>query len=238
METPKPAPTKRNMPVASNVRGPGAREKKTLTGEGAAGSLPAMKQIISLLLACAFVQNQCFALSGGPFDNNQGNGATADGSYVAVLSGKNMVGMMQFGVSGSSPSTGRFVVFVEGFLASGVASGVADVSSKTIAAAIGAAGVGGGGVAGAEGMFTARMRGFPQRVTFDGKGSLFIDPVNTETTVTTADLVNEETGVTISTTPQVTRTATKFRVRGSRTARTNFTTGTTTAVSTPVPKTP
>jgi hypothetical protein len=194
-----------------------------------------MKQIISLLLACAFVQNQYFALSGGPFENNQGNGATADGSYSAVLSGKNMVGMMQFGVSASSPSTGRFVVFVEGFLASGVASGVADVSSKTIAGAIGAAGVGGGGAAGAEGMFTARMRGFPQRVTFDGKGSLFIDPVNTETTVTTADLVNEETGVTISTTPQVTRTVTKFRVRGSRTSRTNFTTGTTTTAPTPVP---
>jgi len=183
-----------------------------------------MKQIISLLLACAFVQNQCFALSGGPFDNNQGNGATADGSYVAVLSGTNMVGMMQFGVSASAPSDGRFVVFVEGRLASGVASGVADVSTKTIAGAIGAGGFA-ASAAGAlvgEGMFTAKMRGFPQRIFFQGKGTLYIPDVNTETTVTTADLVNEETGVTISTTPQVTRTVTKFRVRGSRTSRTNF----------------
>lgn len=84
-----------------------------------------------------------FALSGGPFDNGYAPGATASGSYSGVITGKNLVGIVQFGVSDSTiqnattgatvTPVGRFSVFHEGFLATGTCDAIADPSSQRIA---------------------------------------------------------------------------------------------------------
>lgn|GEM_PF-4852671 len=84
-----------------------------------------------------------FAISGGPFDNGHASGATASGSYSGVITGKNLVGIVQFGVSdatlqnattGATVSpVGRFSVFHEGYLATGTCDAIADASSQRIA---------------------------------------------------------------------------------------------------------
>lgn len=195
-----------------------------------------MKKILSLLLACVFLQTQCWALVGGPFNNGIRPGEEPDGAYSAVLSGKNLIGMMQFGVSSSSESNGRFVVFHEGIINYGVASGIADLPSRTVAASLmgvaalvgettgssASAAVAGQTItirASAEGVFTAAMKGIPPQVIIQGKGTLS-SVASVETITATGPIVNGN--VTTSTTEQLERKVTKFRVRGSRTSKSAY----------------
>jgi len=130
-----------------------------------------------------------FALTGGPFDNGYSPSATAQGTYAGVITGKNLTGLVQFGISDISESTGRFAVFHEGIMSYGVCNGIADPANQRIAGALlgvtplpgettGASGQSGNSFqtitvrTSAEGFFTAEMRGFPVAITFEGKGEL------------------------------------------------------------------
>lgn len=96
-----------------------------------------------VVLASLILQAPAFALVGGPFDNGQAPGATASGTYSGVITGKNLVGIVQFGVSDSTlqnattgataTPVGRFSVFHEGYLATGTCDAIADTSSQRIA---------------------------------------------------------------------------------------------------------
>lgn len=140
-----------------------------------------------------------FALRGGPFDNGQVSGATAAGTYSAVITGNNLIGMMQFGVSDTTEPDGRFTVFHEGILSYGAAQAVADAANGQIAGSLlGVAPLPGettpssGGSTlnpiqnltvrtSAEGMFTAEMKDYPLNITFEGDGELstVANPVTT-----------------------------------------------------------
>jgi len=130
-----------------------------------------------------------FALTGGPFDNGYSPNATAQGTYAGVITGKNLSGLVQFGISDISESTGRFAIFHEGIMNYGICNGIADSRNQRIAGALmGVAALPGettGGSAqigtsfqtitvrsSAEGFFTAEMQGFPVSITFEGKGEL------------------------------------------------------------------
>jgi hypothetical protein len=140
-----------------------------------------------------------FALTGGPFDNGYSPNASAGGTYAGVITGKNLTGLVQFGVSDISEQTGRFAVFHEGIMSYGVCNGIADPANQRVAGALlgvaalpgettGASGNPGTSFqtitvrASAEGAFTAEMQGFPVAITFEGKGE--ISTVSSPTTVT------------------------------------------------------
>jgi hypothetical protein len=140
-----------------------------------------------------------FALRGGPFDNGQVSGMTAAGTYSAVITGNNLIGTMQFGVSDTTEPDGRFVVFHEGILSYGAAQAVADPHNGQIAGSLlGVAPLpgettpssGGGTInptqtltvrTSAEGAFTAEMKDYPLNITFEGDGELstVANPVTT-----------------------------------------------------------
>ncbi|HEX8297447.1 MAG TPA: hypothetical protein VF593_14170 [Chthoniobacteraceae bacterium] len=163
--------------------------------------------LLSLLLDHSPVNQSAQALVGGPFDDNNFPGINADGTYSATLSGRNLIGLVQFGVSSSFEGNGRFSVFHEGFLHYGAATGIADLASRRIAGSLlgvaslitaDASGTAGSATAtgstqnlavrtAAEGSFTAQMEGYPQAIKFEGEGRL-------STTANTAVLVSSATG--------------------------------------------
>jgi hypothetical protein len=151
------------------------------------------KKLAPILLFSLFLsQSPSQALVGGPFDNNQVPGGGADGTYSAVLTGRNLLGMAEFGIGSYSgfEGNGRFAVFHEGAVHYGVVSGTADLASKRVAAGLlGVAGLpsettgssanvgSGAGQAltvrsSAEGAFTAVIKGFPQQLLFEGDGAI------------------------------------------------------------------
>jgi hypothetical protein len=124
-----------------------------------------------------------------------------------VVTGKNLTGLVQFGVSDISEQTGRFAIFHEGIMSYGVCNGIADPANQRIAGALlgvaalpavgdfpgettGASGSPGTSFqtitvrASAEGAFTAEMKGFPVAITFEGEGEL--SSLANPTTVTDA----------------------------------------------------
>ncbi len=153
-----------------------------------------LKAFAPLVLASLLLQTPAaFAITGGPFDNNQSSGSSPAGTYSGVMTGKNLIGMTQFGISISSESNGRFTVFHEGIMSYGVAQCIADPASQRIAGAfLGVAllpnGEGNGSTAAdagdanstqtitvrssAEGAFTAEMKGYPVTITFEGEGQI------------------------------------------------------------------
>ena len=150
-----------------------------------------LKAFAPLVLASLLIQTPAaFALQGGPFDGGHNPGASAAGTYVGIMTGKNLLGMCQFGISETTESDGRFTVFHEGIMSYGVCQGVADPSNQRIAASLlGLAALPGetGNSASvtsqnaiqtfsargsAEGFWTAEMKGFPVAITFEGKGEV------------------------------------------------------------------
>jgi hypothetical protein len=226
-----------------------------------------MKKVAPLALLGLFlldhspVNQSAQALVGGPFDDNAYFGSSsADGTYSGTITGKNLIGMVSFGVSSSSEGNGRFSVFHEGFVQYGTAAGIADLQSRRIAgsllgvAALPGETTGGSGApassgqaltvrSGAEGSFIARMKGYPQVITFEGEGKLATnantavltstnDPntnPNITITVTGVPVSASTDGNQIAGTADVTidagtqrailRSSTPFKVRGSRTSR-------------------
>jgi len=199
-----------------------------------------MKQIISatfLALAMLSPANS-FALSGGPFGNGTPEGVSADGTYNGVLSGKNLTGMVSFGINKSQETNGRFSVFHKGILSYGTASGVADVAARTIAgalmgvAALPAEATGASAVptvtsqtitvrGGAEGIFDAKMKGFPANIIFEGKGRLS-SIANTGSSVASTQTTVVGGVTTTTTTNSGSRETTSFRIRGSRTSNQQY----------------
>jgi len=230
--------------------------------------------LLGLLLGDSPVNQRAEALVGGPFDDNSPTGVNADGTYSATLSGVNLIGMVSFGISSAQETTGRFSVFHEGFVHYGAAAGIVDLQSRRIAGSL--LGVApltgdafGGGIvetvggsgnltsgvlqtitarSSVEGAFFARMKGYPQRINFEGEGQLSSTANNAVFTsrvqATSPNGVDSfVTTVTIPATPQTLtdpastrdgdiggqlqaaqlRTASPFKVRGSRTSRTVFT---------------
>lgn len=251
--------------------------------------------LLGLLLDHSPVNQSAQALVGGPFDDNNYQGANADGTYSGTITGHNLIGIVTFGVSSSSETNGRFSVFHEGFVHYGAATGIADLQSRRVAgsllgvASLGGSGVQGGGVnitdqsagaitgggntgtlqvrAGVEGSFVARMKGYPQAIKFEGEGRLSsnantavvakppISPITgvldaysvffptnssaetqTDTAQANAPGSNEQnpdtnsaatgsnTTVDVQTQRSILRTQTPFKIRGSRTSRTVYTT--------------
>src|SRR4051812_34389383 len=151
-----------------------------------------------LLFSLLISQSPSRALVGGPFDNNQaapGNGA--DGTYSAVLTGRNLIGMATFGIGSYTgfEGNGRFAVFHEGFVHYGAVSGNADLAHKRVdAGLLGVAGLAGGVLpaettggsanigtgagqaltdrSALEGAFIAQIKGYPQQILFEGQGEL------------------------------------------------------------------
>src|SRR5690349_11981228 len=100
------------------------------------------KKIAPLLLfSLLFSQSPSEGLVGGPFDDGRavpGQGGGADGTYSAVLTGKNLIGTATFGIGsyGGFEGNGRFTLFHEGIVHYGSVSGTADLTSKRVAAAL------------------------------------------------------------------------------------------------------
>jgi hypothetical protein len=167
------------------------------------------KAFAPILLASILLYTpSAFALRGGPFDNGQVSGATAGGTYAAVIKGNNLIGMMQFGISDTTEPDGRFTVFHEGILSYGMAQAVADPNNGEIAGSLlgiaplpgetqGSSGTTTGTArtlvirTSAEGMFTAEMKGYPINITFEGDGELstVANPVTTTGDVTGTSVV-------------------------------------------------
>jgi len=158
------------------------------------------KALAPILLASILLYTpSAFALRGGPFDNGQVSSASAAGTYAAVITGNNLIGMMQFGISDNTQADGRFTVFHEGIMSYGAAECIADTNNGQIAGALLGLAPLPGEVTGAtgsdtlnnsrsltvrtsaEGMFTAEMIGFPTSITFEGDGELstVANPVTT-----------------------------------------------------------
>jgi hypothetical protein len=172
-----------------------------------------------LLFSLLLSQSPSRGLVGGPFDNNDVPGGGADGTYSAVLTGKNLLGMAEFGIGSSSgfEGNGRFAVFHEGAVHYGVVSGMADLSHKRVAAGLlGVAGLPsettgssanigtGAGQAltvrsSAEGAFSAKIMGYPQQLLFEGEGAL-ATTANTAV-VTTATVTNTTTTIILPAAP-------------------------------------
>jgi len=153
-----------------------------------------LKAFAPLVLASMLLQTPAaYALTGGPFDGGRSPGASAAGTYSAVITGRNLTGLTQFGVSDSSESNGRFAVFHEGIMSYGVTNAIADAASQRIAGMFlgvallpngeGNANTGAEAQDGnstqalrvrgsAEGAFTAEMKGFPVAITFEGEGQI------------------------------------------------------------------
>lgn len=214
-----------------------------------------------LMLDRSPVNQTAQALVGGPFDDNAFFGSSsADGTYSGTLSGPNLIGMVSFGVASSAEGNGRFAVFQNGFVNYGTAAGFADLAHRSITGSLlGVASLpgettGGSGSpassgqaltvrSGVEGAFRARMKGYPQQITFEGEGQLSSnaniavvtstnDPnVNPNVTIFLTDIptsagTNSEPGGTIAdatvdggTQRSILRTSTPFKIRGSRTSR-------------------
>ena len=221
-----------------------------------------MKQIISAAFLALVLLSPAnsFALSGGPFGNGTPDGVSADGTYNGVLSGKNLTGMVSFGISKNQETNGRFSVFHKGILSYGTCSGVADMAARTIAGALmGVAALPGettGASAvpaattqtitvrgGAEGMFDAKMKDWRAQIVFEGKGQLssVANPGSSSTSTQTTTVG----GVTTTTvTTSANRTTTSFRIRGSRTSNQQYVLSNSVAAipprtpATPAPSTP
>lgn len=199
-----------------------------------------MKQIISAAYLALVLMSPAnsFALSGGPFGNGTPDGVSADGSYNGVLSGKNLTGMVSFGISKNQETNGRFSVFHKGILSYGTCSGVADVAARTIAGALmGVAALPGEATGasaapastvqtitvrgGAEGMFDAKMKGFPSQIIFEGTGKLssIANPGSASTSIQTTVAGGVAT---TTTTTSSKRATTSFRIRGSRTSNSQY----------------
>lgn len=168
-----------------------------------------LKAFAPLLLASLILQpTAAFALQGGPFDGGRNPGASAGGTYAGVLTGKNLIGMTQFGISNSAQATGRFVVFHEGILSYGLAEAIADPGNGRLAGMLiglallpgedenpsvddGNAFIDVAGRGSAEGAWTAEMKGFPIAITFEGKGEIatMANPVTVTTGVTVPNAV-------------------------------------------------
>lgn len=158
--------------------------------------------LLGFLFDSSMLTQPAHALVGGPFDNGAFPGATADGTYSGTITGHNLIGIVTFGVSSNSETNGRFSIFHEGFVNYGAATGVADLSNRTVAGSLlGVALVDGSGQStvnggsnvnttvtgtgtvtagtgtltvrsGVEGAFIAKMKGYPQQITFEGDGRL------------------------------------------------------------------
>jgi len=102
--------------------------------------------LLGLLLDHSPVSPRAQALVGGPFDNNTFPGVNADGTYSGTISGRNLIGIVTFGVSSTTETNGRFSVFHEGFVHYGAATGIADLQSRRVAGSLlGVAALGGAG---------------------------------------------------------------------------------------------
>lgn len=209
------------------------------------------------------------ALVGGPFDDNSfGGTSSADGTYSATVSGVNLIGMVSFGVSSTTETQGRFAIFHEGFVNYGAAAGAADLSSRRVfGSLLGVAALGGNGNGGGitettggsgnlsassqtltvrssiEGSFFARMKGYPQQITFEGEGVLSSSANNAVMTGESGLVISYSTDTTTPSRPGTSlqnpsseevnldgqlqvaqiRSQTPFKVRGSRTSRTVYT---------------
>lgn len=214
-----------------------------------------------LMLDRSPVNQSAQALVGGPFDDNTyGGSASADGTYSGTMSGTNLLGIVSFGVSSSAEGNGRFAVFYEGFVNYGTASGIADLQSRRVSGALlGVASLpgettGGSGApassgqaltvrSSAEGSFNARMKGYPQVITFEGEGRLSTSSNTAVVTATNDPNTNPNVTVTLSGVPvaaatdgagsgatadvtvdagtqrAIVRSSTPFKIRGSRTSR-------------------
>jgi hypothetical protein len=214
-----------------------------------------------LMLDRSPVNQSAQALVGGPFDDNAYFGSSsADGTYSGTLTGSNLIGMVSFGVSSNSEGNGRFAVFHEGFVQYGTAAGMADLASRRISgsllgvAALPGETTGGSGSpassgqaltvrSGAEGAFQARMKGYPQQITFEGEGKLSTNANTAVLTATNDPNINPNVTVFISGVPvaavadgdpfgatadvqidagtqrAILRSSTSFKIRGSRTSR-------------------
>ena len=136
MEAAKAAPTKRNMPAAPGCNKSARRGKNPLTPRGDADSLPAMKNVLSLLVAFVFVQTQCWALSGGPvYTGTQGS---VQGTYAGVLIptgiGSNALGLFTLGVPQTGLASGSFAMFAGGGTFFGTMLGIMDPDTLTLSA--------------------------------------------------------------------------------------------------------
>lgn len=197
------------------------------------------KKLAPILLLSLFIsQSPSSGLVGGPFDNGQvpGSGG-ADGTYSAVLTGVNLIGMATFGIGSYEgfEGNGRFAVFHEGAVHYGTVSGTADLASKQVAAALlGVAGLpsettGSSATSSsagqtltvrssAEGAFIAFIKEYPMRLLFEGEGELsttannaVTNPPTTTTTTTTTTImlpVNSQTNQQATQTTAVTSTST------------------------------
>jgi hypothetical protein len=225
--------------------------------------------LLGLILGNSPVNQRAEALVGGPFDDNDYNGVSADGTYSATLTGTNLIGIVSFGISSSQETQGRFSVFHEGFVHYGAAAGIVDLASRRIAGSLlGVAALGGNGNGGGttettggsgnlaststqtlthrssvEGAFQARMKGYPQTVTFEGEGRLSSSANNAVMTGESNLVISYSTATTTPSVPgtlqqppstedvnldgqlQVAqlRSQTPFKVRGSRTSRIVYT---------------
>ncbi|HEV7401599.1 MAG TPA: hypothetical protein VGO11_01685 [Chthoniobacteraceae bacterium] len=166
-----------------------------------------------LLFSLLISQSPSGAITGGPFDNNQVPGGGADGTYSAVLTGRNLIGMATFGIGSYTgfEGNGRFAVFHEGFVHYGVVSGNADLANKRVTAGLlgvaglptettgGSANIGtGAGQAltirsAVEGAFEAIIKGYPQQVLFEGDGAL--SSMSNSAVTTTATTTNSTTTI-------------------------------------------
>lgn len=108
-----------------------------------------MKRTLLAILSSAILATPAFALVGGPFDNNLFYGNDISGTYQAVLTGKNISGIMLFGTTpnSSNPAAGesqmgtygnggRGIIFVEGYMVVANVSAVANVMDRQISVAI------------------------------------------------------------------------------------------------------
>jgi hypothetical protein len=171
--------------------------------------------LLGLILDHSPVNQSAQALVGGPFADNNYDGVNADGTYSGTVSGHNLTGIVSFGVSSSQETNGRFSIFHEGFVHYGTATGIADLQSRRVAGSLlGVATLGGSGVAGTvsvtettggsgqvigtqlqtmtvrtglEGSFTAKMKGYPNYIKFEGNGRL---STNANTAIVTTPTVD------------------------------------------------
>ena len=152
METAKTAPTKRNVTSGPEPKKGRRTWKNPLTRVGDAGSLPAMKHVLSILVAFVFIQTQCWALSGGP--RYGGNSASVAGTYAGVFTGvsgtarlldpatntlidpvgSNALGLFVIGVGQVDIASGSLALFFEGTFFQGGLLGVADPNKQTLSA--------------------------------------------------------------------------------------------------------
>lgn len=106
-----------------------------------------MKKVLSLLVAFVFMQEQTWALSGGPVYG--GSQAAVSGTYAGVFTGisgtavdlglglvdplgTNAVGLFVIGVPVTDLATGTSAIFIEGTFFQGGILGIADPNKQTL----------------------------------------------------------------------------------------------------------